>query len=62
MSVRTAELDQFLTVGEIAERLKVNERTVRRWIKSHQLKAHKIGSCVRIALVDLHDFLERKRS
>jgi excisionase family DNA binding protein len=49
LSVRGAQLDEFLTIAEVAERLKVDERTVRRWIKSGQLKAHKIGGCVRIS-------------
>ena len=62
MSVRRAQLDEFLTIAEVAECLKVDERTVRRWIKSGQLKAHKIGACVRINHRDFADFLDRHRS
>ena len=61
MSVRGAQLDEFLTIAEVAECLKVDERTVRRWIKSGQLRAHKIGGCVRISLADLRHLLERTR-
>jgi len=62
VSARASHLDEFLTISEVAECLKVNERTVRRWVRSGHLKAHKIGGCVRISLDDLHGFLERTRS
>lgn len=36
-------MDTFLTVNEIAERLKVERRTVIRWIVSEKLRAFKPG-------------------
>lgn len=36
-------MDTFLTVNEIAERLKVERRTVIRWIVSGKLRAFKPG-------------------
>lgn len=32
-------IDQQFTINEVARILKINERTVRRWIKSGRLKA-----------------------
>ena len=51
----------FFTVAEVAERLEVSTRTVRRWIKSGQLVAHRIRGVVRIARADLDAFLHRHR-
>jgi excisionase family DNA binding protein len=47
----------FYTVSQIAERLQVNERTVRRWIKSGQLVAHRFDRAIRVAIPDLRAFL-----
>ena len=35
--------DPLLTVRELAERLGADQSTIRRWIHSGKLKAHKIG-------------------
>lgn len=35
-------MDDLLTVQEVAQRLRVNEATVRRWIKSGALEAIKL--------------------
>jgi excisionase family DNA binding protein len=51
----------FFTIAEIAERLQVATRTVRRWIKSGDLAAHRFGSVVRIAESDLRAFLTLNR-
>jgi excisionase family DNA binding protein len=52
---------RFLTVSEIADLLRVAERTVRRWIKVGDLVAHKIGGAVRISEADLETFLASRR-
>jgi excisionase family DNA binding protein len=49
--------DQFFTIAEVAERLNVATRTVRRWIKVGDLVVHRIGNVVRIADSDLRAFL-----
>ena len=49
--------DQYQTVREVAERLKVAEATVRHWIREGQLRAIDIGKGWRIADSDLADFL-----
>jgi excisionase family DNA binding protein len=52
---------QFFTVTETAEMLRVSSRTVRRWIDSGQLVAHRPGGVVRIAENDLRAFLALHR-
>lgn len=49
--------DQYQTVKEIADRLKVSEATVRGWIKHGDLRAIDIGKGWRIADSDLAAFL-----
>ena len=51
----------FSTITEIAERIHVNARTVRRWIKAHELIVHRVGSVVRISERDLRAFLALHR-
>ena len=36
---RLEQAEELLTVQEVAERLRVNEATVRRWVKSGAIKA-----------------------
>ena len=45
--------DEFLTVKEIADRLKLNQQTVRNWIDQDKLPAVRIGRRVRVRRVDL---------
>ncbi|KQB13930.1 helix-turn-helix domain-containing protein [Rhodobacter capsulatus] len=49
--------DQYQTIKEVADRLKVAEATVRHWVKEGQLRAIDIGKGWRIADSDLADFL-----
>ncbi|MGB9886210.1 MAG: helix-turn-helix domain-containing protein [Moorellales bacterium] len=41
---------------EVAEMLKVNERTVRRWVRAGQLRAYRFGRQLRIPATALEDF------
>lgn len=52
-------LDQYQTVKEVAERLKVAEATVRQWIREGALRAIDVGKGWRIAHTDLERFLTR---
>jgi excisionase family DNA binding protein len=44
--------DDFLTVAEVAERLKLNQQTVRNWIDQGLLPALRVGRRVRIRRTD----------
>jgi len=46
--------DEFLTVAEVAERLKLNQQTVRNWIDRGELPAYRIGRRVRISFADFN--------
>ena len=52
---------KFFTISEVAERLGVATRTVRRWIKSGDLVAHHFGTALRNAESDLKAFIARHR-
>ena len=54
--------EQYQTVREVAERLKVAEATVRHWIKAGDLRAIDLGKSWRIADSDLEEFLQRHQT
>lgn len=51
-------MEEWLTVAEVAETLKVTPRAVRSWIKEGRLKAVKIGRIIRIKKEDLDTLLK----
>ena len=51
---------KMLTVQEIAQRLRVEHKTVRSLIKSGKLKAVRLGRSLRIREADYEQFLEEK--
>jgi excisionase family DNA binding protein len=52
----------LLSVSDVADRLNLSVRTVRRLIRSGELKSFTIHSRVRVTESDLADFLEGCRS
>jgi excisionase family DNA binding protein len=52
-----SNLPRYHTIKAIADALDVSTRTVRRWIQSRALAAHRVGGVVRIADADLRAFL-----
>jgi excisionase family DNA binding protein len=52
---------RWFTVREVAARLNVSERSVRRWVKCGFLPAHRFGRAVRISERDLNDFEQGAR-
>jgi excisionase family DNA binding protein len=56
-----ADRTKFHTVDQIAEALEISTRTVRRWIDSGQLVAHRFDRVVRIAESDVQTFLTAHR-
>jgi excisionase family DNA binding protein len=51
----------FYTIADVAECLDVSIRTVRRWIDSRRLAAHRMGRVRRISDADLAAFLAHSR-
>lgn len=49
---------EFLTTQEIAEKLKVNILTIRRWIGSGKLPAFRIGKAYRIRKEDFEKLIK----
>ena len=49
----------MLTIEDIATRLRVTDRTVRRWIDDGKLKALKIGGVVRITEESYSEFINQ---
>ncbi len=58
---RAGKIPKFYTIRSVADALEVHERTVRRWIKKGDLKAHYMGAAVRISDTDLSDFIQSSR-
>jgi CTP synthase len=56
--------EHLLTLEDVAERLKISVSTVRRWVKSNELRAIRIGNRgqYRISLADLEEFLAEQEA
>ena len=50
--------EQYYSIEEVAQMLKVAYLTVYRWIRARKLKALKAGKQYRITKVELNSFLE----
>lgn len=50
--------ERFYTVKELAERLHVNERTIRNLIKDGYLASYKVGRITRISEEQVNSYLE----
>ena len=51
----------FHTIAEVADHLKVCDKTVRRWIEAGELGAHRFGRQRRISDSDFQTFLKLRR-
>jgi len=58
---RSASLEEFLTMQEVAGICRVSTKTVRRWIDRGQLVTHRFGSRLRISPADLEVFVKLRR-
>ncbi len=56
------DADRLLTVPQVATRLQVSERQIRRFIKRDELRAMHIGRRVLIDPRDLDDFVDSCRT
>ena len=57
----TSPLPAFYSVAETAKLLKVNPKTVRRWIENRDLTVHRFGRQIRITEPDLVMFIRQRR-
>jgi putative molybdopterin biosynthesis protein len=53
--------DELLTIEEVADRLKISKMTVYRYIKSGKLMAYKLEQELRVKVVDLDSFLDKRK-
>ena len=53
---------EYYTTAEVADMLKVNIETVRRWIRNNELGYIDIGRGYRISKVDLDKFIEARKN
>ena len=59
------EDDRMLTVKEIQERLKVSDKTVRRWLQSGELRGVRLGGTKlgwRVSAYDLRRFVRERQN
>ncbi len=57
-----ASTDILLTIGQVAERLQVCAKTVRRFMDAKELVGHRIGGQWRISEADLATFIKLRRA
>jgi excisionase family DNA binding protein len=50
--------EEFLTVAEVAARLKLNQQTIRNWIEARTLPAVRVGRRVRILQSDFDELIQ----
>lgn len=58
---RRSAVGKLRTIDELADLWGVSPRTVQRRIKSHALRAHRIGRLLRVSDADAAAFLEENR-
>lgn len=54
-------MSEILTISEVAEQLKVSDRTVRNWIEKGTIKAYRFGLVYRIRKEDFDDFVKQSQ-
>ena len=52
-------IEPLLTIDDVADRCQVSTRTVRRWIKSGDLRAIRLGRQLRVRPIDLENLLKK---
>lgn len=62
MATPTSRQAPLLTLTEVAARLAVSTKTLRRWIALEQLRSHRLGRQIRVAEEDLQAFLASRRA
>ena len=58
---QSTDLSRLNTLSEVADRLQVSSKTIRRWIEAGDLVAHRFGRQLRISEADLQAFIRMRR-
>jgi len=61
ISYATIGVPRLHTITDVADRLQVSSKTVRRWIDAGDLVAHRLGRQLRISEQDLQVFIRSRR-
>jgi excisionase family DNA binding protein len=62
MTAQTTKQPDFYLVSELAEKLRVSEMTIYRYIEAGKLKAHRLGKGYRIPTDEYERFLKSIRT
>lgn len=54
--------ERYYTLQEVADRLKVNYRTVYRWVHEGTLPAYQVGQFWRVSESDFREFMEARKN
>jgi excisionase family DNA binding protein len=57
--MRNLNLDETLTIEEVAQILRVHEQTVRNLIRQRKLKAFRVGTQLRVKRSELERYIEQ---
>ncbi|MYN12303.1 helix-turn-helix domain-containing protein [Pusillimonas sp. TS35] len=57
----TSNDDEFLTIKQVAELLKVTERTIYRLAAAKQIPAFKVGGTWRFSRVEINQWIQRQQ-
>ncbi len=57
----TSSDDEFLTIKQVAELLKVTERTIYRLAAAKQIPAFKVGGTWRFSRVEINQWIQRQQ-
>jgi excisionase family DNA binding protein len=55
--VEGADMETYLTVEELAEYLKLNKQTIRRWISKQEIPFCKVKNAVRFRLSEIEEWI-----
>lgn len=52
-------IKEFYTLDQLAEEIKINKQSIRKFIRNGELKAHKVGTRLIITREDINEWLKR---
>ena len=52
-------METYMTIGQLAEHLKLAENTIRRWVRNGEIPHHRINRVIRFKLSKVESWLDR---